>query len=141
MRVAKKIAENNNCAALATGNSLGQVASQTVESMTTIQTVVQPMLIFRPLLAFCKEEIIARAKLIGAHDFSILPGGDSCSHMLPKNVSTKPKIRDAEEGEAKLKLGEMVEAAMQAAQLIDVNEPWNEEEAGQTAACPFTFES
>jgi thiamine biosynthesis protein ThiI len=85
MRVAKRIAETRGCSALATGDSLGQVASQTIESMMTIQSVVEPMLILRPLLTFCKEEILARARAIGTHDLSIFPGGDCCSHMLPKN--------------------------------------------------------
>jgi thiamine biosynthesis protein ThiI len=141
MRVAKRIAESNNCAALATGESLGQVASQTIESMAKMQTVVTPMAILRPLLAFCKEEIIARARGIGTYEFSLLPAGDCCSQILPKNVGAKPKIRDVVEGEEKLRITEMVEAAQLAAQLIDVNEPWNEDEEGQTAQCPFTFES
>jgi thiamine biosynthesis protein ThiI len=141
MRVAKKIAEEHHCGALATGDSLGQVASQTIDSMTTIETVVEPMLILRPLLAFCKDEIITRARAIGTHDFSILPGGDCCSHMLPKNVAIKPKISDAVEGEKKLNIPEMVNTAMQAAQLIDVNEPWNEDTGEAGEACPFTFDA
>jgi thiamine biosynthesis protein ThiI len=140
MRVAKKVAEQHHCGALCTGDSLGQVASQTIDSMTTIQSVVEPMLILRPLLAFCKEEIIRWARTIGTHDISILPGGDCCSHMLPKNVATRPQIADAVAGEEKLEVDNMVDAAMQAAQLIDINEPWNEEADEAGAACPFTFQ-
>ncbi|KAH0790270.1 tRNA 4-thiouridine(8) synthase ThiI [Histomonas meleagridis] len=140
MRIAKEIAEKHKCLALATGDSLGQVASQTIESMTTIQSVIQPMLIMRPLLGFCKEEIMERAKEIGTYDISILPGGDCCSHMLPKNVATKPSMNNAEEGEKNLDLKAMVESAINGAQIIDINEPWNEDENETGAACPFTFQ-
>ena len=139
MRIAKKLAENNKCGALATGDSLGQVASQTIDSMTTIQSVVEPMLIMRPLLAFCKDEIMRKARDIGTHDLSLLPGGDCCSHMLPKNVSTKPKIDEAIAGEEKLDVDAMVEEAIKGAQVIDVLKPWNEDEGEAGAACPFEF--
>ena len=139
MRVAKKIAETHKCSALATGDSLGQVASQTIDSMTSIQSVVTPMLIFRPLLAFCKEEIMDRARQIGTHDISAMSGGDCCSHMLPKKVATKPTIEDAEEGEKNLNIEEMVESAIQAAVLMDINDPWNEDDKDEDAVCPFTL--
>lgn len=139
MRVAKKIAEKQHCEALATGDSLGQVASQTINSMTTIESVIAPdMLIFRPLLGFNKEEIMAKAQEIGTYDISIAPAGDCCSHMLPKKVATHPSIKEAEEGEAKLNIEKMVEDAVAAAQLIDINAPWNEEEPGEALACPLT---
>jgi thiamine biosynthesis protein ThiI len=79
-------------------------------------------------------------RAIGTHEFSTLPGGDCCSHILPKSASIKPKIQDADEGEAKLDIKAMAEAAMQAAQAIEINEPWNEEEETAGAACRFTFE-
>jgi thiamine biosynthesis protein ThiI len=64
--------------------------------------------------------------LIGTHDFSLLPGGDWCSHMLPKKVSTTTKITDADEGESRSNFAEMVDAAIQASQLIDVSELWDD---------------
>ncbi|OHT13190.1 thiamine biosynthesis protein ThiI [Tritrichomonas foetus] len=139
MRVAKEIAQKHNCTALATGDSLGQVASQTIDSMTSIQCVVQPMIIMRPLLAFCKEEIMDRARLIGTHDISAMSGGDCCSHMLPKKVATNPSMEVAEEGEKKLDIPEMVRQALEGAQLMDVNDPWNEDEKDEDAVCPFTL--
>lgn len=142
MRVAKEIAHKNKCQGLATGDSLGQVASQTVDSMTTIQSVLgNNMLIFRPLLTYTKEEIIKRAEDIGTADFSRLVGGDCCSHMLPKKVATKPTIQDAEDGESKLDVATMVSTAIAAAQVIDINDPWNEDETEQAdATCPlFSF--
>ncbi|EAY17218.1 thiamine biosynthesis protein ThiI, putative [Trichomonas vaginalis G3] len=139
MRVAKKICERQHCEALATGDSLGQVASQTINSMTTIESVISPdMLIFRPLLGFNKEEIMEKAQQIGTYDISILPAGDCCSHMLPKKVATHPTIEEATEGEKKLNIDKMVEDAIAAAQLIDINAPWNEEEPGEALACPLT---
>ena len=126
--------------ALATGDSLGKVASQTIDSMTTIQSVVSPMLIFRPLLGFAKEEIMKLAMDIGTHELSLLPSGDCCSHMLPKNVATHPSVEDAEKGEEKLDIEKMVIDALNEAQLIDINEPWNEEENTEALACPLVFQ-
>ena len=140
MRIAKAIAAKNKCTALATGDSLGQVASQTIDSMTTIQSVIQPMIIMRPLIAFCKEEIMDKAKEIGTYDISILPGGDCCSHMLPKNVSTKPTFESATEGERNLDIDNMVQTALEAAQIIDIDDPWNEDDNEVGAACPFSFQ-
>jgi thiamine biosynthesis protein ThiI len=91
--------------------------------MTTIQSVAEPMLIMRPLLAVGRNEVVAHARTIGTHKLSTLSAGDCCSHMLPKSASVKPKIQDAEEGQPKLDTNVMVEAAMQTAQVIDINEP------------------
>jgi thiamine biosynthesis protein ThiI len=124
MRVAKRIAEQTDCCALATGESLGESASQTIESMKTLQTVVDSMLILRPLLGFCKEEIDAKAKLIGTDEISALRGGDCCSDFLPKSMV---KMRHTRAVRGKLDMQEMVEAALRAARLIDVNEPWDED--------------
>jgi thiamine biosynthesis protein ThiI len=55
--------------------------------MITIQSVVEPMLIMQPLLAFGRNEIVAQAQAIGTHEFSTLPAGDCCSHMLLKSAS------------------------------------------------------
>ena len=142
VRIAVKIMEKHKCDALATGDSLGQVASQTCESMTTIQEAIAPTLIFRPLLGFTKEEIMRRAQEIGTKQFSELEGGDCCSHMLPKKVATKPSIEDAKTGEENLDIPNMVKAAVDGAQLIDINDPWNDEEDdAQGEACPlFSFE-
>ena len=143
VRVAVAIGKTQHCEALATGDSLGQVASQTCESMTTIQSAITPTLIFRPLLGFTKEEIMRRAQEIGTKELSAIEGGDCCSHMLPKKVATKPSIQDAQEGEKDLNIDEMVQTAVKAAQIIDVTEEWNEDEAdeAQDGACPlFSFE-
>lgn len=140
-RIAKEIAEKQNCNAITTGDSLGQVASQTIESMTTIQECVQPMLVMRPLIGFSKQSIMKKAMKIGTHDLSILAGGDCCSHLLPKKVATKPTIEEAIAGESKLDINAMVADALSKMQLVDINEPWNENPAPDEPAptCSFTF--
>jgi thiamine biosynthesis protein ThiI len=94
----------------------------------------------RPLLGHAKFEILERAHMIGTHDLSVVPGGDCCSHMLPKKVATKPSIEDAVNGEKKLDIAAMVESGLAGMQLIDVNEPWNDESGEAAGACPFVFE-
>jgi thiamine biosynthesis protein ThiI len=142
VRIAAEICKKNKAIALATGDNLGQVASQTIESMTTIQSVISPMLILRPLLSDSKDEIIQKAAKIGTKDISILPAGDCCSHMLPKSVATMPSIEEATAGEKDLDVKELVNKALQEMQIIDINEPWNEEapEGEEPAACPLTFQ-
>ena len=141
VRIAAEICKQNKALALATGDNLGQVASQTIESMTTIQSAISPMLIMRPLLADAKEEIIHKAAEIGTKDISILPAGDCCSHMLPKNVATRPSIEEAIDGEKNLDVDGLVKAALSEMQLIDITEPWNEEiQEGDIAACPLEFQ-
>ena len=95
MRIAQDICEKNNCLAIATGESVGQVASQTLESMVTINDVVHIPLL-RPLVCFDKEEIVKVAREIGTYETSILPYEDCCTIFDPKNPVTKPKINKAE---------------------------------------------
>ena len=91
MRIASKVAEENDCKAIITGESLGQVASQTVESMTSTEdTALLP--IFRPLIAFDKEETMTLAKKIGTFETSIEPFEDCCTIFLPKNPAIKPRL-------------------------------------------------
>ncbi|MDR0985425.1 MAG: tRNA 4-thiouridine(8) synthase ThiI [Mycoplasmataceae bacterium] len=94
-RIAKSIAQVNNCQAIATGESLGQVASQTIQSMQTIQNSINDFIVLRPLLTYDKIEIINEAKKIGTFDASIIPFADSCSLFVPTNPVTKPTIRQA----------------------------------------------
>lgn len=96
-RIAKEIAIKNNFKAIATGESLGQVASQTIESMQVISNVLDDFLILRPLISFDKEEIIKLANKYNTYETSILPYDDSCSLFAPKNPVTKPTIKTANE--------------------------------------------
>ncbi len=91
LRIATRIAKKYNYDAIATGESLGQVASQTMDSMKVISSATD-QLILRPLITFDKNEIIDIAKKINTYETSILPFDDSCSLFAPKKPITKPKI-------------------------------------------------
>jgi thiamine biosynthesis protein ThiI len=95
MRIANKIASLEGQQALITGESLGQVASQTIESMNVINQV-SDLPILRPVLTNDKEDIIKISKKINTYDISILPFDDVCSIFVPKNPVTKPKSHRAE---------------------------------------------
>ena len=111
-RIAERIAVHNHCKALATGESIGQVASQTLESMVCINAVVQ-MPVLRPVVCMDKLEIIALARQIGTYEVSILPYEDCCAIFDPKNPVTKPSIAHAEELESKWDWQSQVEQCVQ----------------------------
>ena len=91
-RIGQYLAKLHNYSAIATGENLGQVASQTIESIITISDVIKDTIVLRPLLTYDKAEIIAIAKKIGSFEISILPYPDACSSFVPTNPVTKPKI-------------------------------------------------
>lgn len=91
-KIAEKIAKDNKLQCIITGESLGQVASQTIEGMTSSNSVVKSLPILRPLVGFDKLEIIDRSQKIGAYDISILPYEDCCTVFLPKHPAIKPKL-------------------------------------------------
>ena len=97
-RIAQKVALNNNCLVLANGESIGQVASQTLESMSVINSVTS-MPIIRPVVCMDKLEIIDIAKKIDTYDISIEPYEDCCTIFTPKQPATKPKKYRVEEYE------------------------------------------
>ncbi len=103
-KIAKQIAQENNCLAIATGEAIGQVASQTLQSMATISDVLNDFLILRPLVAYDKNEIINFARKINTYETSILPYDDSCSLFAPKAPATKPKLETAKWLEEQLEL-------------------------------------
>lgn len=92
MRLAYKIAKMNNASSLVTGESLGQVASQTLEGLNATNAVLNNMVVFRPLIGVDKIEIIQKAKEIETYDISIQPFEDSCSMFAPKHPNTKPNL-------------------------------------------------
>ncbi|KAF5295771.1 hypothetical protein FQA39_LY12944 [Lamprigera yunnana] len=94
MRIANQLAEKINAKALITGESLGQVASQTIESINVINEVSK-LPILRPLITFDKEEIIKISNQIDTYETSILPFDDACSLFVPKQPVTKPKSKIA----------------------------------------------
>lgn len=119
MRIAEKISKKNNYHALITGESLGQVASQTVESMTVIEDATK-LPIFKPLIALDKTEIIDRALFIGSYEKSIEPFDDCCSIFAPSNPITKPKLKYIEESESKLEIEELENNAIENMEIFDI---------------------
>lgn len=110
MRISEKVCQEQGILSITTGENLGQVASQTMESMNVINEVTNyPIL--RPLVAMDKTEIIDIAKKIGTYETSILPYEDCCTVFVPKSPKTKPKREKANHFEAKADLSEWVEEA------------------------------
>ena len=108
-RIANQLAKSLKYDSLCCGDSLGQVASQTIESMTTINSVVNDMIVFRPLLTYDKNDIIKIAREIGTYDISITDHEDICSLFAPKNPITRPTIERAKINEKSLELLELLE--------------------------------
>ncbi len=111
MRIAEKIAERENAKAIVTGESLGQVASQTLENISAIEKC-SGLPILRPLIGFDKKEIIAKAKEIGTYETSILPHDDCCSLFVPEHPETKAKIAEVEKAEEELDIENLVAEAI-----------------------------
>ena len=110
LRIAQDIAAEERAMALVTGDSLGQVASQTLENICVISQAVQ-MPILRPLIGEDKEEIVSRAKEIGTYEISILPHQDCCSLFLPKQPETKARLGQVEEAEHLLEIDDAIAEA------------------------------
>ncbi len=119
MRIAEKIAEKTDCMMLITGENLGQVASQTAESLVvTDASVSKPVM--RPLIAMDKTEIMDKAKEIGTYEKSIEPYEDCCTVFLPKHPTTKPRLEKILESESKLDCEALIEAAVASAEVINI---------------------
>jgi thiamine biosynthesis protein ThiI len=114
VRIAEVIARKRQTRALVTGDSLGQVASQTLENLACIEAATG-LMVLRPLLGFDKAEVIARAKAIGTYDISILPHDDCCSLFTPRHPQTKGHLGRAKKFERRLELEELIEQAVEAA--------------------------
>lgn len=120
MRIAEKICQRDRLGAIVTGESLGQVASQTMQSMTVTENVLNCVPVFRPCIGMDKEEIISVAKNIDTFETSILPYEDCCTVFLPKNPVIKPKISQAEKEEAKLDIDALVGEALESEEILFV---------------------
>jgi len=117
MRIAEKVAVQNNCGALITGESLGQVASQTIQSIGVTNAVVK-LPVFRPLIGFDKEEIIEVANKIDTYKISIEPYEDCCTVFLPKSPVTKPKLEKVLKEEEKLNIEELIEKSLASEEIV-----------------------
>ncbi|MCI6755375.1 MAG: tRNA 4-thiouridine(8) synthase ThiI [Lachnospiraceae bacterium] len=122
MRIAEKIARRTACGALITGESLGQVASQTMRSLECTNAVCT-LPVFRPLIGFDKEDIVTVSKKIGTYDTSILPYEDCCTIFVAKHPVTKPILDVIERHEHHLDdiIEEMVDKALETDEIIIVD--------------------
>ena len=121
MRIAEHIAKETGCLGLITGESIGQVASQTMSSLVATNEVCE-LPVYRPLIGFDKEEIVAVSKKIGTFETSILPFEDCCTIFVAKHPVTKPNIKAIERSEIKLqgKIDELVQTAIDTTEIIRV---------------------
>lgn len=119
MRVAERIAKQNNLKAIITGESLAQVASQTVESMTVTNHVIQDLPVFRPLIGLDKDDITAIATKIGTFETSILPYEDCCTVFLPKHPVIKPKLEKVELEESHLMIEDLISEALASEEIVE----------------------
>ena len=119
MKIAEAFAEKDGCLGLITGESIGQVASQTMQSLAATNEVCT-MPVFRPVIGFDKQEIVDVALKINTYETSILPYEDCCTIFVAKHPVTKPSLKVIKRSEEKLqeKIEEMMEEAIQTAETI-----------------------
>ncbi|MBO4905081.1 MAG: tRNA 4-thiouridine(8) synthase ThiI [Lachnospiraceae bacterium] len=121
MRIAEHIAQENGCLALVTGESIGQVASQTMQSLAVTNEVCE-LPVFRPLIGFDKQEIIAVSEKIDTFETSILPYEDCCTIFVAKHPVTKPELKAIKKSEERLAscIDELVAKALETDEVINV---------------------
>jgi len=128
-RITERLAEQNGAMAIITGESLGQVASQTLSSLNTIERAVA-MPILRPLITTDKIDIIRTAEEIGTYEISILPYEDCCTIFQPRNPSTNPKLSFVEKVEQRLNwMEERITAAVEHTETMVIRRGEREEQA------------
>ena len=116
MRIAERLSKETGAQCIVTGESLGQVASQTIEGMTSSNDVVKDMPVLRPLIGFDKTEIIEKARMIGTYETSVLPYEDCCTVFLPKHPLIKPDLQKVRKAEAVLDVEGLIEEAFASAE-------------------------
>lgn len=119
MRIAERIAEQTGTRALITGESVGQVASQTLAALHVTNSVVN-MPVLRPLIGMDKSEIIERAHQIGTFETSILPYEDCCTVFTPKHPETNPRLDMIEKSESHLDFDRLIEEALNGVEMIEI---------------------
>lgn len=123
MRIAQALGEKDGCQGLVTGESIGQVASQTMQSMAVIENACS-MPVYRPVIAFDKQDIINIAEKIGTYEISIQPYEDCCTTFVAKHPVTKPTLTSIEKSETHLneKIDEMFQKALDTVEIIQVTQ-------------------
>ncbi len=119
-RIAERHALRIGSQCLITGESLGQVASQTIEGITSSNSVIEKLPVLRPLVGFDKNEIIERSVKMGAYETSILPFEDCCTVFLPDFPAIRPKISDILAEEAKLDVEGLIKEAFESIEVIEI---------------------
>ncbi len=119
-RIAERHALHIGAQCLITGESLGQVASQTIEGMTSSNSVVEKLPVLRPLVGFDKNEIIERSVKMGAYETSILPFEDCCTVFLPDFPAIRPKLKDILREESKLDVEGLIAEAFRSIEKIEI---------------------
>lgn len=119
MRIAQEVARKTGCDMLITGESLGQVASQTSDALVCTDAVCE-LPVMRPLIAMDKVDIIDIARDIDTYETSIQPYEDCCTVFLPKHPLTRPKLKRIEESESKLDVEALVKAAVESLETIEI---------------------
>jgi thiamine biosynthesis protein ThiI len=119
IRIAEQLAAKDGIKALATGENLGQVASQTIENMSVVEDAAT-LPVFRPLLTMDKVETIDMAKDIGSYDISILPFEDCCTLFVPSHPQIKGSLKTAQKYESRLDLQSFIDRAAAEVEVIDL---------------------
>ena len=119
MKIAETIAKENDCLALVTGESIGQVASQTMQSLAVTNEVCE-LPVMRPLIAFDKQDIVDISLKIGTYETSVLPYEDCCTIFVAKHPVTKPSLKKIKNSEKKLdeKIDELMKTALETGEVI-----------------------
>ena len=119
MKIAETIAKENDCLALVTGESIGQVASQTMQSLAVTNEVCE-LPVMRPLIAFDKQDIVDISLKIGTYETSVLPYEDCCTIFVAKHPVTKPSLKKSKNSEKKLdeKIDELMKTALETREVI-----------------------
>ena len=120
MRIAKIVCDKYYAKAIITGESLAQVASQTIESINVTNDAQSTYPVFRPCIGMDKSEIIEISRKIGTFETSILPYEDCCTVFLPKNPVIKPNLEKVLKEEAKLDIDLLIEKAISKLEIIEI---------------------
>ena len=139
MRIAERLAARHRAQALATGEVIGQVASQTLENLSVIGGVVR-LPVLRPLIGMDKEEITAEAQRLGTYPISIIPDQDCCTLFTPRHPATKARREEIQTAEERLDIDALVDKALDAAELQTFTFPEIATEKTEATEQPTTEE-
>ncbi len=122
-KIAERIAKDHGCLALVTGESIGQVSSQTMQSLGVINDVCEELPVFRPLIAFDKQDIVDISEKINTYEISIAPYEDCCTTFVAKHPVTKPNLNIIKKSELKLqdKMDDMINEAIEHVEQIMIH--------------------